>query len=245
MIGLYGIAFWLPTIVKAFGVRAIRGRPDHGHPVLRRRRRHAAHQPPFRPHGRAPTTTSLNVSAGAIGLIFGGVYASNPSSRSSSSRSGRSASSDRCRSSGRSPRRSSRAPRRPRASASSTRSATWADMSGRTSRSRGEGLFRRPLGRDVCDGDPAVDRRGRHAFVHSEQPQGRRPVAGVGAGESGGIGRPLSPSARRSRPLEMCGRGRLDRSDTFYADVFLRHGYPIARRRSARRPFVQPWRTLW
>jgi sugar phosphate permease len=79
MIGLYGIAFWLPTIVKAFGLKGyldvglITAIPygvavigmiilSHHSDKTGERRLHYV----------------LNVTAGAIGLILSGVYASQP-----------------------------------------------------------------------------------------------------------------------------------------------------------------------
>ena len=79
MIGLYGIAFWLPTIVKAFGIKgylrvglitaipygvAVVGMillSHHSDKTGERRLHYVA-----------------NVTVGAIGLILSGVYASNP-----------------------------------------------------------------------------------------------------------------------------------------------------------------------
>ena len=69
MIGLYGISFWLPTIVKAFGVKGylqIGLKPDtagarRNCDVILARLHYV-----------------INVSAGAIGLILSGVFASNP-----------------------------------------------------------------------------------------------------------------------------------------------------------------------
>ena len=79
MIGLYGIAFWLPTIVKAFGVKgylevglitaipygvAVVGMillSNHSDKTGERRLHYVA-----------------NVTAGAAGLVLSGVYASNP-----------------------------------------------------------------------------------------------------------------------------------------------------------------------
>jgi MFS family permease len=79
MIGLYGIAFWLPTIVKAFGVKGyfwvgmITAIPygvavigmillSHHSDKTGERRLHYV----------------CNVTAGAIGLVLSGVFASNP-----------------------------------------------------------------------------------------------------------------------------------------------------------------------
>jgi MFS family permease len=79
MIGLYGIAFWLPTIVKAFGLRgylqvglvtaipygvAVVGMiflSNHSDKTGERRLHYVA-----------------NVVAGAVGLVFSGIFASNP-----------------------------------------------------------------------------------------------------------------------------------------------------------------------
>jgi len=79
MIGLYGIAFWLPTIVKGFGVKGYLGvglitaipyavavvgmilLSLHSDKTGERRLHYV-----------------LNVTAGAVGLILSGVYASNP-----------------------------------------------------------------------------------------------------------------------------------------------------------------------
>jgi len=79
MIGLYGIAFWLPTIVKAFGVKgyldvglitaipygvAVVGMMilSHHSDKTGERRLHYV----------------LNVTAGAAGLVLSGIYADNP-----------------------------------------------------------------------------------------------------------------------------------------------------------------------
>jgi len=79
MIGLYGIAFWLPTIVKAFGIKgylrvglvtaipygvAVIGMillSNHSDKTGERRLHYV-----------------VNVTAGALGLVLSGVYASNP-----------------------------------------------------------------------------------------------------------------------------------------------------------------------
>jgi MFS family permease len=79
MIGLYGIAFWLPTIVKAFGIKGYLGvglitaipygvavigmiiLSNHSDKTGERRLHYVA-----------------NVTAGAAGLVLSGVYASNP-----------------------------------------------------------------------------------------------------------------------------------------------------------------------
>jgi len=79
MIGLYGIAFWLPTIVKAFGIKGYLGvglvtAIPYGVAVIgmillsvhsdktEERRLHYV----------------FNVTAGAIGLVLSGIFASNP-----------------------------------------------------------------------------------------------------------------------------------------------------------------------
>ncbi len=79
MIGLYGIAFWLPTIVKAFGVKGYLdvglisaipyGVATVGMLLVSR---HSDRTGERRMH------YVLNVSAGALGLALSGVYASNP-----------------------------------------------------------------------------------------------------------------------------------------------------------------------
>ncbi|HTS03897.1 MAG TPA: MFS transporter [Thermoanaerobaculia bacterium] len=79
MIGLYGISFWLPTIVKAFGVKGylqvglITAIPYFvavvGMLLLSRSSDRT---------GERRLHYVLNVSAGAVGLILSGVYASNP-----------------------------------------------------------------------------------------------------------------------------------------------------------------------
>jgi len=79
MIGLYGIAFWLPTIVKAFGIKGYLGiglitaipyavavvgmilLSHHSDKTGERRLHYVA-----------------NVTAGAVGLVLSGIYASNP-----------------------------------------------------------------------------------------------------------------------------------------------------------------------
>jgi nitrate/nitrite transporter NarK len=79
MIGLYGIAFWLPTIVKAFGVKGylevglITAIP-YGVAVIGMilLSNHSDHTGERRLHYVA------NVVAGAVGLILSGVFASNP-----------------------------------------------------------------------------------------------------------------------------------------------------------------------
>jgi MFS family permease len=79
MIGLYGISFWLPTIVKAFGVKGylqvglITAIPYFvavvGMLLISRSSDRT---------GERRLHYVINVSAGAIGLIFSGVFASNP-----------------------------------------------------------------------------------------------------------------------------------------------------------------------
>jgi sugar phosphate permease len=79
MIGLYGISFWLPTIVKAFGVKGylqvglITAIPYFvavvGMLLISRSSDRT---------GERRLHYVLNVSAGAIGLILSGVFASNP-----------------------------------------------------------------------------------------------------------------------------------------------------------------------
>jgi sugar phosphate permease len=79
MIGLYGISFWLPTIVKAFGVKGyfqvglITAIPYFvavvGMLLLSRSSDRT---------GERRLHYVLNVTAGAIGLILSGVFASNP-----------------------------------------------------------------------------------------------------------------------------------------------------------------------
>jgi MFS family permease len=79
MIGLYGIAFWLPTIVKAFGIKGYLGvglitaipyavavvgmilLSHHSDKTGERRLHYVA-----------------NVTAGAAGLVLSGIFASNP-----------------------------------------------------------------------------------------------------------------------------------------------------------------------
>jgi MFS family permease len=79
MIGLYGIAFWLPTIVKAFGIKGYLGvglitaipyavavigmifLSHHSDKTGERRLHYVA-----------------NVTAGAVGLVLSGIFASNP-----------------------------------------------------------------------------------------------------------------------------------------------------------------------
>jgi len=79
MIGLYGIAFWLPTIVKAFGIKGYLGvglitAIPYGVAVVGMI---------FLSHhsdktGERRLHYVCNVAAGAIGLILSGVYASQP-----------------------------------------------------------------------------------------------------------------------------------------------------------------------
>ncbi|NVO14839.1 MAG: MFS transporter [Rhodoplanes sp.] len=79
MIGLYGIAFWLPTIIKAFGVQGYLsvgllsaipwGFATVGMLIISR---HSDQTGERRWH------YALNVTAGAIGLALSGVFASNP-----------------------------------------------------------------------------------------------------------------------------------------------------------------------
>jgi len=79
MIGLYGIAFWLPTIIKAFGLKGYLevgmvsaipyGVATVGMLLLSR---HSDHTGERRWH------YILNVSAGALGLVMAGVFAGNP-----------------------------------------------------------------------------------------------------------------------------------------------------------------------
>jgi MFS family permease len=79
MIGLYGIAFWLPTIVKAFGIKGYLGvglitAIPYGVAVIGMifLSHHSDKTGERRLHYVA------NVTAGAIGLILSGVFASNP-----------------------------------------------------------------------------------------------------------------------------------------------------------------------
>jgi MFS family permease len=79
MIGLYGITFWLPSIVKAFGIKGYRevglitaipyGVAVIGMILLSR---HSDKTGERRVH------YVLNVIAGAVGLVLSGVFASNP-----------------------------------------------------------------------------------------------------------------------------------------------------------------------
>ena len=79
MIGLYGIAFWLPTIVKAFGIKGYLGvglvtAIPYGVAVIGMLilSHHSDKTGERRLHYVA------NVTAGAIGLVLSGVYASTP-----------------------------------------------------------------------------------------------------------------------------------------------------------------------
>jgi MFS family permease len=79
MIGLYGIAFWLPTIVKAFGIKGYLGvglitAIPYGVAVIGMLllSRHSDKTGERRLH------YVFNVSAGAVGLVLSGIYASNP-----------------------------------------------------------------------------------------------------------------------------------------------------------------------
>ena len=79
MIGLYGIAFWLPTIVKAFGVEGyvrigLLSAIPYGVAVLGM----LALSWNSDRTGERRLHYVLNVSAGAIGLILSGVFAANP-----------------------------------------------------------------------------------------------------------------------------------------------------------------------
>jgi MFS family permease len=79
MIGLYGIAFWLPTIVKAFGIKGYLGvglitAIPYGVAVIGMLflSRHSDRTGERRLH------YVFNVTAGAAGLILSGVFAANP-----------------------------------------------------------------------------------------------------------------------------------------------------------------------
>ena len=79
MIGLYGIAFWLPTIVKAFGIKGYLGvglitAIPYGVAVVGMIL--LSHHSDKTGERRLHYVT--NVTMGAIGLILSGVYASNP-----------------------------------------------------------------------------------------------------------------------------------------------------------------------
>ena len=79
MIGLYGIAFWLPTIVKAFGIKGYLGvglvtAIPYGVAVIGMilLSMHSDKTGERRLH------YVFNVTAGAIGLVLSGIFASNP-----------------------------------------------------------------------------------------------------------------------------------------------------------------------
>jgi MFS family permease len=79
MIGLYGIAFWLPTIVKAFGIKGYFGvglitAIPYGVAVIGMilLSQHSDKTGERRLH------YVFNVTAGAIGLVLSGIFASNP-----------------------------------------------------------------------------------------------------------------------------------------------------------------------
>jgi MFS family permease len=79
MVGLYGIAFWLPTIVKAFGIKGYFGvgvitAIPYGVAVIGMviLSHHSDRTGERRLH------YVLNVTAGAIGLVLSGVFASSP-----------------------------------------------------------------------------------------------------------------------------------------------------------------------
>ena len=79
MIGLYGIAFWLPTIIKAFGIKGYLGvglvtAIPYGVAVIGMVliSRHSDRVGEWRLH------YFFNVSAGALGLILSGLFASKP-----------------------------------------------------------------------------------------------------------------------------------------------------------------------
>lgn len=79
MIGLYGIAFWLPTIVKAFGIKGYLGvglitAIPYGAAVIGMifLSRHSDKTGERRLHYVA------NVTAGAVGLVLSGIFASHP-----------------------------------------------------------------------------------------------------------------------------------------------------------------------
>lgn len=79
MIGLYGIAFWLPTIVKAFGIKGYLGvgvvtAIPYGVAVIGMilLSMHSDKTGEQRLH------YVFNVTAGAIGLVLSGIFASNP-----------------------------------------------------------------------------------------------------------------------------------------------------------------------
>jgi len=79
MVGLYGIAFWLPTIVKAFGIKGYFGvglitAIPYGVAVVGMMilSYHSDKTGERRLH------YVLNVTAGAVGLVLSGIYAANP-----------------------------------------------------------------------------------------------------------------------------------------------------------------------
>jgi MFS family permease len=79
MIGLYGIAFWLPTIVKAFGIKGYFGvglitAIPYGVAVIGMILL-SVHSDKT---GERRLHYVLNVTAGAIGLVLSGIFASNP-----------------------------------------------------------------------------------------------------------------------------------------------------------------------
>jgi MFS family permease len=79
MIGLYGIAFWLPTIVKAFGIKGYLGvglitAIPYGVAVIGMILL-SVHSDKT---GERRMHYVFNVTAGAIGLVLSGVFASNP-----------------------------------------------------------------------------------------------------------------------------------------------------------------------
>jgi MFS family permease len=79
MIGLYGIAFWLPTIVKAFGIKGYLGvglitAIPYGVAVIGMILL-SAHSDKT---GERRLHYVFNVTVGAIGLVLSGVFASNP-----------------------------------------------------------------------------------------------------------------------------------------------------------------------
>jgi MFS family permease len=79
MIGLYGIAFWLPTIVKAFGIKGYFGvglitAIPYGVAVIGMILL-SVHSDKT---GERRLHYVLNVTAGAIALVLSGVFASNP-----------------------------------------------------------------------------------------------------------------------------------------------------------------------
>jgi len=79
MIGLYGIAFWLPTIVKAFGIKGYFGvglitAIPYGVAVIGMILL-SVHSDKT---GERRLHYVFNVTAGAIGLLLSGIFASNP-----------------------------------------------------------------------------------------------------------------------------------------------------------------------